>query len=438
MQTLIPTRILPNMQDLRRTQQAWAGTSLSSRLRIVRQLRDRIAAEAPGLVTLFPAGLGRSAAESITSEILPLLDACRFLEREASNILAPHSLSSRGRPLWLRRVAITLRREPYGLVLVIGPSNYPLFLAAVQVLQALVAGNAVLLKPGRAATPVLTRFAELAGDCGLPPDLLLILDEDPQSAQETMRIGVDKVVLTGSLAAGRAVLRQASDTVTPVTAELSGDDSVFVLPHADLPRAARAIVFGCCLNSGQTCIAPKRVYAHVSVASELQRLLDLHFGQAECSATLPPIINFSDENEIRRLAGEPSGYGLGAAIFGPEHSARNFAEQVFAGTVVINDMIVPTADPRVPFGGRGLSGFGTTRGALGLLEMTTAKAIVVQRAARLRHLEPLPDQAEDLFYAYLSAVHRQGWSARRTAWKQLGRVLLKLRSKERMVDDPTR
>ena len=83
--------------------------------------------------------------------MLPLAEACRFLEREAEAILAPRRPGRRALPLWLSRVRREIRREPLGVVLIIGPGNYPLLLPGVQLIQALAAGNAVLLKPASAA-----------------------------------------------------------------------------------------------------------------------------------------------------------------------------------------------------------------------------------------------------------------------------------------------
>ena len=196
--------------------------------------------------------------------------------------------------------------------------------------------------------------------------------------------------------------------------ELSGQDPVFVLPGADPVRAARAIQFGRHLNGGFTCIVPRRVYAHSSLASGLAQALgaDPNF----------PVITVGNVEEAIGLA-NASPYALGATIFGNEADARRLASRIRAGVVVINDMIVPTADPRVSFGGFGSSGFGRTRGAEGLLEMTGSKYVVVQRARRLRHLEPVPSYAEELFLQFLAAQHGAGLKTRMAGWRNLLRVV---------------
>jgi acyl-CoA reductase-like NAD-dependent aldehyde dehydrogenase len=419
--TLSPVRVRSDFADIRRTQQEWAQTTIASRLQIVRRIRDRLAAGVTALVDCFPKQLIRSRADSITCEILPLAEACRFLEREAGRILASRSLSSSARPLWLSRVKVQVQREPLGLVLVIGASNYPLFLAGVQTLQALVAGNAVLLKPGRGGGAVLNCFAELAIASGVPGQLITVLDEQVTSAEDVIDRGVDKIVLTGSVESGRAVLRRAAGHITPTVLELSGDDSVFIQASADVERAARSIAFGMQLNGGETCIVPRRVFVHSAVASQfeasLRPILD-----SDCDGRSIEIITVDSDDQALELAAE-NPYALGAVIFGKQPGAARLAEKIRAGVVLINDMIVPTADPRVSFGGSGLSGFGTTRGEQGLLEMTRLKTVVLQQAKRLRHLEAPPPNGEALFSAYLAAAHRFGWGARWAALQDLARNL---------------
>jgi acyl-CoA reductase-like NAD-dependent aldehyde dehydrogenase len=381
---------------------------MRARLAIVRKLRHCIAESAKSLLDAFPHSLQRSRADSLSSEIIPLAEACRFLELEAEHVLHTQKLSARGRPFWLRSVQVEVRREPFGIVLLIGPSNYPLFLIGVQALQALVAGNAVFVKPGRESGPVAQAFADLASRAGLPAGLLTILDESVETASAAIHSGVDKVVLTGSVRSGRAVLRDAAERLIPVTAELSGFDPVFVQPGADLPRVAAALAFGTSLNGGETCIAPQRVYVHESMVEALRALGPLDI----------PVTAIHSDDEALQLAAQ-SPFALAATVFGDESSARDFARRINAGVVVVNDMIVPTADPRVPFGGRGASGYGTTRGAPGLLEMTTPKAVVVQRGRRLRHLEPMPPNAEEFFLAYLAAMHTEAVPARIRGWHRL-------------------
>lgn len=458
----------------RAAQKMWAATPVPQRLKILRHVRSLIAEQAESLALAANANRNRPLAEILTAEVLPLAEACRFLERDAQKLLQPKRLGLRGRPFWLGRVHSEIRREPHGLVLVIGPANYPLFLPCVQALQALAAGNAVLMKPGFGGTLAATAFAKILVQAGLEPELFPVLAEAPEAASCAIECGVDKVVLTGSATTGAAVLQQCAKMLTPATVELSGCDAVFVRADADLDLVVRALAFGLRLNNSATCIAPRRVFVHRSRATELEGWLAKMFqgdggdisgltnphwsqlvtealsggahllagdvqpdgslhtpiifaGMKPCMrlvqedlfAPVLSLINVADDDEALAIATHCP-FALGATIFSRDESAaRALANHVRAGVVIINDMIVPTADPRLPFSGRGRSGFGVTRGAEGLLEMTAPKVITVRRGTSRRHFEASHSADSELFAAYIQAAHSRGLSNRLAALKSL-------------------
>lgn len=466
--SLLDTLVAERVGAARAAQRHWAERPVRERLTVLRRLRRDIAAT--GLGT---GGTGDLAAsvhresrvETLTAEVIPLAEALRFLEREAEALLAPHRPGAAGRPWWLGGVDLEIHREPHGVVLVVGPSNYPLFLPGVQTVQALAAGNAVLLKPGRGGKEAAESMASRLAEAGLPEGLVDVLPERPECVRMALDAGVDKVVLTGSAATGRAVLRELAPRLVPATMELSGCDAAFVRADADLDRVTDALVFGLRLNGGATCIAPRRVFVDARLAQELADRLGRAVRSLAPTEVAPAVAERSRERiaealEIgaRRLTGPfrpeslqagffppvvltgvppqaallsedlfapvlslvpVSGdeealafdarcpYALGATVFGAEAGARALARRIRAGVVVVNDLIVPTADPRLPFGGRGDSGFGVTRGAEGLLEMTVPKALAVRvrKRGRLRHLEPPVPEDEALLRAFLALVH---------------------------------
>lgn len=130
------------MRSARAAQTRWATTSVTHRLASVRELRRLIADEALALAAASASARNRPALESVLAEVLPLAEACRFLEREAERILRPHRFGRRGLPLWLTGVRSEIQRVPFGVVLIIGPGNYPLLLPGVQLIQALEIGRA--------------------------------------------------------------------------------------------------------------------------------------------------------------------------------------------------------------------------------------------------------------------------------------------------------
>ena len=381
------------------TQARWALTPMRERLRIVRELRHLIAENADALAAAAAAVSDRPHAEKLVSEVLPLAEACRWLERNAARVLAPRRCGIRGRPLWMTGVSSEVQHQPFGTVLVIGPGNYPLFLPAVHALHALVAGNAVLLKPAPGARDVALAFARLVIEAGLDPALLIILPETVEAARDAIAAGVDKVVFTGSSENGRDVLATLAETNTPSVMELSGEDSFIVLADADLDLVVRALRFGTGLNAGNTCIAPRRLIVVQSVATELLARLDA----AQLRRLLSERVRDSAAAVQRANAAD---FALGASIFSRDIAgARALAAQIKTGFVTINDVIVPTADPRLPFGGVRASGFGTTRGDAGLLEMTHPHVVATRHGRLHPHFDPPAADDAHFFSTYLRAMH---------------------------------
>ena len=112
-------------------------------------------------------------------------------------------------------------------------------------------------------------------------------------------------------------------------------------------------------------------------------------------------------------------YALTVSIFGDERKALALAASLRAGAVLINDLIVLTADPRIPFGGRGASGYGVTRGPEGLLEMTAAKTVLIRRNRSTRHYQPTGTQHVPLFSGMIRATHGRTLMQRLKGMKQM-------------------
>ena len=480
---------------------------ISSRLRILRRFRHLLAANATALADAIPATLPRNRADSLAAEVLPLLAAIKFLERDAKAILAPRRLGKRGLPFWLTGLDTTIERVPLGSILILAPYNYPLLLPGVQAVQAIVAGNTVVWKPGRGGKPVADFFATLFAEAGraegLHEEILRVTEDTTEAAQAELALRPAKILFTGSAATGRAILHAAAETLTPVTAELSGCDAVFVLPTADPHLVAHALLFGMRLNGSQTCMAPRRLILVDTPPPSydlLRRRSDLDSPQSlgapliapsAMSGTyeagplhpthqtllallqeglptlprvsnLPPIdllnqatqlgatvigthgqpyliLNATPEMAITRSdvfypvlsvlrAASPehavvlhaaSKLSLTAAIFGTGTIPDWLATRLNSPTILINDLIVPTADPRIPFGGLGDSGFGTTRGREGLLELTSAKTTSTRRNRNYRHFHPTTPAHESLFTGLIELTHAGTWAQRYAGLRKL-------------------
>jgi acyl-CoA reductase-like NAD-dependent aldehyde dehydrogenase len=270
---------------------------------------------------------------------------------------------------------------------------------------------------------------------------------------------VDKVIFTGSAQTARTVLRVCAEKIIPCVIEASGCDAVAVLPSADLKRVVRAITFGMRLNGSATCMAPRRLLllgasedrkkalvgmlstafnecgparlsetlradlgemlheaerlgarVYGSINEEQRPILvtevksEMRLAQADLFAPVLSMIDVSSETEVL-AAQEACPFALTASVFGDEVKAKRLASALNVGNVLINDIIVSTVDPRIPFGGRKESGYGATRGTEGLLEMTVAKVVTVQRSKSVRSYEGTGDQHHELFDGLILASH---------------------------------
>jgi acyl-CoA reductase-like NAD-dependent aldehyde dehydrogenase len=158
-----------------------------------------------------------------------------------------------------------LVREPYGVVGIISPWNYPFSIPSVQTLTALATGNAVVIKPSE-FTPFSTlELQKLLYAAGLDQDLFQVITGEGAAGAALLEADIRKVVFTGSVATGRRVAQAAAARLLPVVLELGGKDPMIVLDDADVDVASSAAVWGAFMNAGQTCLSVERCYVHESI-----------------------------------------------------------------------------------------------------------------------------------------------------------------------------
>lgn len=454
----------------RAAQVPWSRIAVRERLRPVRRLRDLIVKRADDLFAVADADIGRPPVEVVGTELLPTAAALKFLEQEAARLLAPRRVPGRLRPTWLMGCRDVVHRRPLGVVGVIGTWNYPIYLNVGQVAQALVAGNAVLWKPSENAPRTADLTHALFLEAGFPPDLFQKLPATREAGPLLAEADVDHVVFTGSDAVGRKLAAKLGERLVPSTLELSGCDAMFVLSDANVPMAVNAAWFGVSLNRGQTCIAVRRVFVQQSRYAEFVAALRALFATAQpmslvtapqraqaerliaeatargatafrpdspdagkpgvmapallsdvppgaaicreaCFAPVVAVIPFDTSDDAVSFAAK-SPFGLSASIFTANTAAAmDLAARIPAGSVVVNDVLAPTAHPATPFGGRGASGWGVTQGAEGLLAMTVPQAVTVHKGTFRPHLDEAvnPDPATlDILRGLLRCTHSSG------------------------------
>ena len=244
----------------RAAQGAWAALPVVERARRMRRLAAVLGEHGDDIAASIRRETGKPPSEAL-AEVVVSVDLLRYYAKVAARHLAPRRTGTG----WLLSKAGWVEREPYGVVGAITPWNYPFIIAMDCVTPALIAGNAVVIKPSE-FTPVTTLLLpDLCAQAGIPGDLVQVVTGDGRTGRALIGAGVDRVVFTGSTSTGRKVMEAASHSLTPVTLELGGKDAAIVLDDADLERAARGIVFGGFFNAGQTCISVERVFVVRSV-----------------------------------------------------------------------------------------------------------------------------------------------------------------------------
>lgn len=396
---------------------------LGERLAWVRRFRRAIVAGQDELIALAGEEVRKDAFETLVSDIVPLLSSCRWHERHARRVLRTRRL--RGGSVWQIGQRHWVRREPLGLVGIIATWNYPVQLLGVQLVQAVVAGNRVVVKPSERCPRTQQRLLEMAREAGLPEGALRVLPATREAGAEMLeREALDHLVFTGSTDVGRTIAHTLGARLIPSTLELSGCDSAIVLDDADLELAARSIGAAVRLNAGQTCMAPRRVLVAESVAERFVELLRAEVarggsltacdgsaseGRVEvCRAGdalvagdhFGPLVAVVACDSIDGMLGlhRDGGGRLATSVFTRDtRGAHALVGRLGSGTVTINDAVIPTAHPGAPLPAMGASGWGVSRGEPGLLAMTRPVHVsTTSRRLRVPTDPPTVRQAEQV------------------------------------------
>lgn len=427
---------------MHRAASTWDPPPIADRVAWLRRFRSLVAHDRDNLATLMLRDMGKPRDEAVIQDIVPLLASCRWHERHASRLLRGRSAGLGS--IWNIGHSVHATRAPLGTVGIIATWNFPVQLLGIQLVQALIAGNRVVVKPSENAPRSQARLLDLAREAGVPgpPDTLTWTEPSRDAGPRLLRDGaLDHVVFTGSTGVGRSIAEWAATTLTPTTLELSGRDSALVLSDADPALAAKSIWFAVTMNAGQTCMAPRRALVAADIYPEFLRHLaplvaaakprDLvnpeaavrvHRAAAESctparsARSLSGVLEPPQDRRITPIAvvdcrgdepavtGDHFGPLLGVVPVAtldealaihrrcPQHlatsiysrdtrRARELAPMLGAGIVTINDTVVPTGHPALCISGRAESGSGFSRGPDGLLAMT--RPVYVTRTSKL-------------------------------------------------------
>lgn len=260
-----PAEVRAAVQRARATQREWARLSVEERGRRMLAFRDEIVARAEEIADLVAREQGKPRIEAITSELLVLTDLATYFSKRASRILAPQKVSLH----LLKTKRAYIHYVPRGVVGIISPWNFPISIPMGEAIMAMLAGNAVVLKPSEVTPLVALKMKELYDATGLPRDLFQVVTGRGPTGAALIDAGIDMCIFTGSVATGKKVAAACGERLIPCILELGGKAPAIVCADADLERTANALVWGAFANSGQICCSVERVYAHEAVYEEL-------------------------------------------------------------------------------------------------------------------------------------------------------------------------
>lgn len=361
-----PVQALPEIfAHAHEAQRAWATVPIRERCRLLARLREVIFERRHPISEVITRENGKPRFEALFADVFIALDSADYYARHAPRLLRTervphHSLGAKGK-------SGHIHYEPVGVLGVISPWNYPFSIPMGQIIPAVAAGNAVLLKPSELTPWSGAMVGEVFAQAGFPAHLVQVVQGGGELGAAMIEIGSaeqpgagpDKVIFTGSVATGRRVAQACAERLIPCVLELGGKDAMLVLADAPLENAARAAVWGAFMNCGQTCISAERVYVEDPVADRFTELcvefasrLKLGHG-LDPDTDVGPMICVRQMEKVEEQLGEAVACGarllaggrrrpdLGPCFFEPavvdrvNHSMRLMQEETFGPVLPI-------------------------------------------------------------------------------------------------------
>lgn len=249
---------------------AWSSVELAKRAHYLLALKEVIYGHREKLANLIALEAGKPLAEVWAAEIQVVLDAAQYFARHASELLAPQSIPHHNLAVRLKRGR--LEYEPYGVIGIISPANYPFSIPLCDIIPALIAGNTVVLKPSELVPQIGQAIGELFKHADSPPGVVSVARGAGEAGQALLESPIDKLIFTGSVATGKKIQRAAADRLLPTVLELGGKDPMIVCEDANLDVTSSGAVWGAFTNAGQACLSIERAYVMRAVAGRFSEL----------------------------------------------------------------------------------------------------------------------------------------------------------------------
>jgi succinate-semialdehyde dehydrogenase/glutarate-semialdehyde dehydrogenase len=352
-----PTEVRAAVARARAAQTDWNAWGIRNRVRMVGRFQQILLARKSDIARRITQEAGKPLVEALLTEVLVVLDAARFLMENTYAILREEKLPHGNAAM--KTKAGRILHEPYGVVGIISPWNYPFSIPATEALAALVAGNAVVLKPSELTPLIALELQALVREAGVPDGVFQVLPGEGETGAALVKSEIDKLVFTGSVVTGRRIAQIAAERLLPVVLELGGKDPMLVLEDADIDVASSGAVWGAFVNAGQTCLSVERCYVHQSLypvfldaCCEKARKLRVGNGMDPATEIGPMIherqvrvvesqVADAKQRGARVLAGGIRLLDLGPTFFAPtvlgsvDHSMRVMQEETFGPVLPI-------------------------------------------------------------------------------------------------------
>ena len=247
----------------------WRRLSVQGRARYLLRMKRVLFDRREEIAALITREAGKPLIESLAAEVMVVLDMLEYFARHAQEFLAPRPVPHHHAAMKLKRGRLVY--EPYGLIGIISPSNYPFSIPLGEVIPAVVAGNAVVLKNSELTPQVGLAIRELLVAAEFPPGVATVLLGDGVTGRALVDANIQKLVFTGSVATGKKIQATAAGRLLPTVLELGGKDAMVVCEDANLEAASSGAVWGAFTNAGQACLSVERLYVARGIAEEFTR-----------------------------------------------------------------------------------------------------------------------------------------------------------------------
>lgn len=266
-----PTDVEATVARARAAQEEWRKTSFEERRDVLRRLMAYTVDHKDEIAATIQRDSGKTAENALIGEVWPTCEKFRWMIKNGEKHLRPERVSS---GLLLHKKA-RLEYHPLGVVAAIIPWNYPYQNIVNPIIPALMAGNAIVIKPSEwvawSSAKFIDAFRSVLVDAGHDPDLIQAAQGYGATGAALVRANVDTILFIGSVKNGRRVIEGSAERVTPVVMELGGKDALIVCEDAEVEQAVHAALTGCFVNCGQNCVASERILVHDRLYGEFEQ-----------------------------------------------------------------------------------------------------------------------------------------------------------------------